>query len=83
MPFECSQCGECCSHLGLVHTIAEDYGNYRFLIRNQYTGEKTVVAVDPDKVSLFCDKSIFRNVPRHAPFSGMTGHPRKDTVPST
>jgi len=68
MPFECSQCGECCSHLGLVHVIQEDYGNYRFLVRNQYTGEKNTVAVDPDKIGLFCDRSIFRERPEACPF---------------
>jgi len=68
MPFECSQCGECCSHLGLVHTIQKDFGNYRFLLRNQYTGETTTVTVDPDKVSLFCDESIFRERPEACPF---------------
>jgi Fe-S-cluster containining protein len=68
MPFECSQCGECCSHLGLVHTIAEDYGDYRFLVRNQYTGEKTPVAVDPDKIALFDDRSIFAERPEACPF---------------
>jgi Fe-S-cluster containining protein len=68
MPFECSQCGECCSHLGLVHTIQEDYGDYRFLLNNQYTGEKTAVAVDPDKIALFCDTGIFRERPEACPF---------------
>ena len=68
MPFECSQCGECCSHLGLVHLIQEDYGNYRFLVKNQYTGEKTAVAVDPDKISLFNDTGIFRERPEACPF---------------
>lgn len=68
MPFECSQCGECCSHLGLVHTIREDYGNYHFLVNNQYTGEKTVVTVDPDKISLFDDRSIFTERPEACPF---------------
>jgi Fe-S-cluster containining protein len=68
MPFECSQCGECCSYLGLVHIIQEDYGDYRFLVNNQYTGEKTAVAVDPDKILLFCDKSIFRERPDACPF---------------
>jgi uncharacterized protein len=68
IPFECSQCGECCSHLGLVHIIQEDYGNYRFLVKNQYTGEKTAVAVDPDKILLFCDRSIFRERPEACPF---------------
>ena len=68
MPFECSQCGECCSHLGLVHTICADYGNYRFLVNNQYTGEKTEVVVDPDKIDLFCDRSIFLERPEACPF---------------
>jgi len=68
MPFECSQCGECCSHLGLVHTIQEDYGDFRFLLKNQYTGEKNAVAVDTDKISLFNDTTIFRERPETCPF---------------
>jgi Fe-S-cluster containining protein len=68
MPFECSQCGECCSHLGLVHSIIEDYGDYHFLLKNQYTGEKTAVAVDPDKIALFADTSIFQERPEVCPF---------------
>ncbi len=68
MPFECSQCGECCSYLGQVHIIQEDYGEYRFLVNNQYTGEKTVVTVDPDKIALFCDRSIFQKRPEACPF---------------
>lgn len=68
MPFECSQCGECCSHLGLVHTIWEEYGDFRFLVNNQYTGEKTEVSVDPDKIALFRDKSIFFERPEACPF---------------
>ena len=68
MPFECSQCGECCSHLGLVHIIQEDNGDYQFLVRNQYTGEKTAVAVDPDKIALYSDKSIFSERPEACPF---------------
>ncbi|WP_440951426.1 YkgJ family cysteine cluster protein [Methanosphaerula subterraneus] len=68
MSFECHQCGECCSHLGLVHIIEEDRGMYRFLVRNQYTGERTPVVVDPDKVELFQDKSIFTERPEACPF---------------
>jgi uncharacterized protein len=68
MPFECSQCGECCSHLGLVHIIQEDYGDFRFLVRNQYTGEKNTVTIDPDKIALFSDTSIFRERPEACPF---------------
>ena len=68
LSFECNQCGECCSHLGLVHTIHTDYGNYRFLIRNQYTGEMTEVSIDPDKIALFDDRSIFSERPEACPF---------------
>ena len=77
MPFECSQCGECCSHLGLVHTIREDYGNYRFLVNNEYTGEKTTVTVDPDKIRLFCDRSIFTERPEACPFFRYDRHDGK------
>ena len=68
MPFECSQCGECCSHLGLVHRIREEYGDRRYLVVNQYTGEKTRVAVDPDKIALFDDTVIFAERPEACPF---------------
>jgi Fe-S-cluster containining protein len=68
LPFECFQCGECCSNLGLVHFIEDDYGDFRFLIYNKYTGEKTPVTVDPDKRDLFLDKSIFKKMPDACPF---------------
>lgn len=68
MPFECSQCGECCSHLGLVHTIQEEYGDFRYRVNNEYTGEKTTVSVDPDKRTLFLDRSIFDERPEACPF---------------
>jgi Fe-S-cluster containining protein len=68
MPFACSQCGECCSHLGLVHTIREDRGEFRYLVNNEYTGEKTPVTVDPDKIPLFLDRSIFGERPEACPF---------------
>ena len=41
---------------------------YRFLVRNQYTGERPPVVVDPDKVELFQDKSIFTERPEACPF---------------
>lgn len=68
MPFACSQCGECCSHLGLVHVIEEDHGGYRFRVRNQYTGERTEVVVDADKRELFDDRRIFTDRPEACPF---------------
>ncbi|MCX6685279.1 MAG: YkgJ family cysteine cluster protein [Methanoregula sp.] len=68
LPFLCQQCGECCSHLGLVHKIGEILGDYRFLVYNQYSGEKTVVTVDPDKTRIFNDTSIFTELPEACPF---------------
>ncbi|MDN7025940.1 YkgJ family cysteine cluster protein [Methanoculleus sp. FWC-SCC1] len=68
MTFACIQCGECCSHLGQVHIIAEAYGGYRFRIRNVYTGEETLVRVDPDKEHLYAEKSIFKERPEACPF---------------
>jgi len=68
MAFECFQCGDCCSQLGLVHSIRKDYGDNRFLIHNQYTGEETEVIIDSDKIGLFEDKSIFEKLPNTCPF---------------
>jgi uncharacterized protein len=64
----CRQCGECCSHLGLVHTIKEKLGDNEFLVNNEYTGEKTVVRIDPDKAYLSADLSIFETLPEACPF---------------
>jgi uncharacterized protein len=68
LSFECSRCGDCCTHLGLVHAIKEDFGNYRFLVNNQYTGEKTMVTVDPDKILIFHDRSTLLVHPDACPF---------------
>jgi uncharacterized protein len=68
MVFECQQCGECCHHMGQIHTIKETLGEYEFLINNQYTGEKTMVIVDKDKHQLFADKNIFLKQPEACPF---------------
>ncbi|MFZ1127016.1 YkgJ family cysteine cluster protein [Methanoregula sp.] len=68
MVFDCQQCGECCSHLGLVHSITEDRGNYEFVVFNRYTNESNVVTVDAEKHALFDDKSIFTSLPEACPF---------------
>ena len=68
MPFECIQCGECCSHLGLVHSIREDRGGGRFLLYNQYTGDLQEVVLDNDKVELFSDTGTFEREPEACPF---------------
>jgi Fe-S-cluster containining protein len=77
VPFECSQCGECCSHLGLVHRIKEDLGNGRFLLLNQYTGEVTDVAIDSDKVALYSDTGTFLREPEACPFFRIRGDDNK------
>jgi hypothetical protein len=68
MVFECQQCGECCQHMGQVHSIRETRGDFEFLVNNQYTGEKNSVIIDPDKRSLFADNSIFPEHPEACPF---------------
>jgi hypothetical protein len=68
MSFYCIQCGECCTNLGLVHTICETRGRYTFTVLNEYTGEKTIVEVDPDKYTLFDEKEIFDHHPDACPF---------------
>jgi Fe-S-cluster containining protein len=77
MVFECQQCGECCHHMGQVHTIQEIRGEFEFLVNNQYTGEKTVVIVDQDKHHLFLDTSIFREQPEACPFMRYKTEDRK------
>jgi len=68
LPFECIQCGECCSHLGLVHIIRKDLGEGRFLLFNQYTGDEQEVALDSDKSGLYADRSTFEREPQACPF---------------
>jgi len=68
MVFECQQCGECCHHMGQVHSIQETFGDFEFLVKNEYTGEKNIVVVDSDKHVLFADKSIFLDQPEACPF---------------
>jgi len=68
MVFECLQCGECCHHMAQVHAIKEIHGDHEFLVYNQYTGEKNVVTVDPDKHDLFSDTHIFEDHPEACPF---------------
>jgi hypothetical protein len=68
MAFFCQQCGECCSHMHQIHQIEEDCGNHTFRIRNVYNGDRTRVCIDPDKVDLFSDPSVFETWPEACPF---------------
>ena len=49
MSFYCLRCGECCSAMGDVHALEGDPSAGRCVVVNRYTGERTSVAVDPDK----------------------------------
>ena len=65
MVFYCEQCGECCSIMGEVLSVLEEYGDYRFLLANKYTGEKNRVEVDSDKRALFMEEDA---LPAACPF---------------
>ncbi|HON82114.1 MAG TPA: YkgJ family cysteine cluster protein [Methanoregulaceae archaeon] len=68
MVFECQQCGECCSIMGQVLVVCEDPGTKKYVLSNQYTGEKTTVEIDPDKVDLYEDRSTIERFPEACPF---------------
>jgi len=57
-----------------VHVIQETRGEFEFLVNNQYTGEKNVVRIDPDKYDLFTDTRIFGDHPEACPF--LRYHPK-------
>jgi uncharacterized protein len=58
MPFYCLRCGECCSAMGDVHELEGNPAIARCVVVNRYTGERTCVEVDPDKVGLLAVSSI-------------------------
>ena len=68
MAFFCSQCGECCTTLGLVHIIVQQIKEHEFVLQNTYTGHQSSVTVDLDKRELFLDQSIFEIYPDSCPF---------------
>ncbi|NYT21747.1 MAG: YkgJ family cysteine cluster protein [Methanomicrobiales archaeon] len=67
-PFECQQCGECCSVIGQVLFISRDCGDGRYILTNRYTGEKTLVEVAPDQAALFGDRTTTERYPEACPF---------------
>ncbi|MBP1929244.1 hypothetical protein J2741_001791 [Methanolinea mesophila] len=68
MAVECSRCGECCSHMGMVYQIAEVLGDYGFLVSNLYTGARYEVRIDRDKIQLFERRMPGRAGPEACPF---------------
>ncbi len=71
MVFVCQQCGECCSHLGLVYSIIESNHDNSFKLLNRYTNVVYDVRIDPDKRDLFSDTTIFKTRPEACPFFRM------------
>lgn len=53
MSYFCQQCGECCSVMGQVFQIVEDLGEFRYLLRNEYTGDTIQVEVTPTLRGLY------------------------------
>jgi hypothetical protein len=57
--------------MGEVLSVLEEYGSYRFLLVNKYTGEKNQVEVDLDKQSLFMEQDA---LPAACPFLRYRDH---------
>ena len=68
MSFYCQQCGECCTKMGYVFVIVEEHGNNEYLVRNEYLGDTSLVAVIPEMIPRFEDRSIFESFPKACPF---------------
>lgn len=68
MTFFCQQCGECCSYMGQIYRITRQVDECTFELNNVYNGESTLVRIDPDKISLSQDLSIFEQWPEACPF---------------
>lgn len=59
--------------MGIVLCVSERLSAHTFVLTNRYTGEKTVVKVDPDKQGLYeDDQSIFCRFPEACPFLRMS-----------
>ncbi|MCC7564731.1 MAG: hypothetical protein KO206_00415, partial [Methanomicrobiaceae archaeon] len=63
----CNQCGECCTYMGTVRAVQDNLGGPAFLLLNRYTGERTAVTVDPDRMELYADRSTPKRCPETCP----------------
>lgn len=61
MAYFCQQCGECCSVMGQVFSIVRHLGEFRYILRNEYTGDTREVEVAPPLRRLF----LVSEVPVH------------------
>ncbi|NLA37843.1 MAG: YkgJ family cysteine cluster protein, partial [Methanomicrobiales archaeon] len=46
-----------------VYRVIEERGDYTFVMHNHYTGDAEEVRIDPDKTTLFEDKSSIEGLP--------------------
>jgi Fe-S-cluster containining protein len=51
-----------------IHRIERQISEYVFELCNVYTGERVPVRIDPDKISLYEDRSIYERWPDACPF---------------
>ncbi|MDD1677801.1 MAG: YkgJ family cysteine cluster protein [Methanomicrobiales archaeon] len=51
-----------------IHRIEHQVSEHTFELYNVYNGERTIVRIDPDKISLYEDRSIFEQLPEACPF---------------
>ncbi|MEN6518312.1 MAG: hypothetical protein ABFC38_08965 [Methanospirillum sp.] len=58
MPFYCLRCGERCSAMGDIHALEGDPATGRCVVVNRYTGERTLVTVDPDKIDVLAGPPV-------------------------
>jgi hypothetical protein len=54
--------------MGQVLAICGHPDAGKYILSNQYTGEKTIVEVDPDKIGLYEDRSTISRFPEACPF---------------
>ena len=74
MAYFCQQCGECCSVIGQVFSIIRQLDEFRFLLRNEYTGDTREVEVAPPLRRLFSESLIPKEWENPCPFLRMD-HP--------
>ncbi|MHB8162840.1 MAG: YkgJ family cysteine cluster protein [Methanoregula sp.] len=73
MAFTCQQCGECCSSMGEIIELKEEFEPFSFRISFSVTGEERIVSIDPEKRELFRFQDIHSQRPMACPFLRETG----------
>ena len=68
MAYFCQQCGECCSVMGQVFSIVRQLDEFRFLFRNEYTGDTREVEVALPLRRLFLESKVPAHWQNPCPF---------------